>query len=86
MNPPYKWLSFLIYIEIPFVTFMVNICYIYGESDYYMYGYNSITFMVSHLLHLWLMFITWMDGITFMNDFYYIYGEYYICGCYYIYG
>ena len=31
-----------------------------------------ITFMVSNLLHLWLIFITFMVGITFMVDFYYI--------------
>ena len=44
-----------------------------------------ITFMVSHLLHLWLMVITFTVGITFMVDFYYIYGEYYVYGCCYIY-
>ena len=30
--------------------------YIYGESDYYIYGYLFITLMVNHLLHLWLKF------------------------------
>ena len=28
---------------------MVKIYYIYGESDYYIYGWKIITFMVSHL-------------------------------------
>ena len=37
---------------------MVKIYYIYGEPDYYIYGYNFITFMVSNSLHLWLTFIT----------------------------
>ena len=47
---------------------MVKIYYIYGESDYYIYGQIVITFMVSHLLHLWLIFITFMVSITFMGD------------------
>ena len=34
---------------------------------------KNITFMVSHLLHLWLIVITFMVGITFMVDFCYIY-------------
>ena len=49
---------------------MVKIYYIYGESDYYICGQIFITFMVSHLLHLWLIVV------TFMVDFYYIYGWY----------
>ena len=48
---------------------MVKIYYIY-----YIYEKkNFITFMVSNLLHLWLIFIAVMVSITFMVD-YYIYG------------
>ena len=46
---------------------------------------KKLLFMVSHLLHLWLIFIAFMVSITFMVDFHHIYGEY-IYGCYYIYG
>ena len=46
---------------------MVNIYYIYGEPNYYIYGQNFITFMVSSLLHLWLTFITFMVFKTFKN-------------------
>ena len=60
-----------------FVTFMVKSYYIYRESDYYIYGSNFITFIVSTLLHLWLVRITFMVGITyfmvsvtFMIDYY----------------
>ena len=49
-------------------------------SDYYIYGQIFITFMVSHLLHLWLIVVTFMVSITFMVDLYYIYGWYYIYG------
>ena len=45
---------------------MVIIYYMYGESDYYIFGQKIITFMVSHLLHLWLIFITFIVSITFM--------------------
>jgi len=53
---------------------MVKIYYIYGEPDHHIYASKIITFMVSHLLHLWLIVITFMVGITFIVDFYYIYG------------
>ena len=56
---------------------MVKSYYIYGESDYYIYGSNFITFIVGTLLHLWLVRITFMVGITyfmvsvtFMIDYY----------------
>ena len=42
------------------ITFLVKIYYIYGEPDYYIYGYNFTTFMVINLLHYWLVFITFM--------------------------
>ena len=60
-----------------FLTFMVKSYYIYRDSDYYIYGSNIITFIVSTLLHLWLVRITFMVGITyfmvsvtFMIDYY----------------
>ena len=56
---------------------MVKSYYIYRDSDYYIYGSNIITFIVSTLLHLWLVRITFMVGITyfmvsvtFMIDYY----------------
>lgn len=55
---------------------MVKSYYIYRDS-YYIYGSNIITFIVSTLLHLWLVRITFMVGITyfmvsvtFMIDYY----------------
>ena len=60
-----------------FLTFMVKSYYIYRDSDYYIYGSNIITFIVSTLLHLCLVRITSMVGITyfmvsvtFMIDYY----------------
>ena len=56
---------------------MVKSYYIYRESDYYIYGSNFITFIVSTLLHLWLIRITFMVrityflvSVTFMIDYY----------------
>ena len=44
-----------------FVTFMVKSYYIYRDSDYYIYGSNIITFIVSTLLHLWwVLLILWL--------------------------
>ena len=54
-------------IILHFVTFMVKSYYIYRESDYYIYGWNFITFIVSTLLHsCWVVCITFMVGIAFM--------------------
>lgn len=56
---------------------MVKSYYIYRDSDYYICDSNFITFIVSTLLHLWLVRITFMVGITyfmvsvtFMIDYY----------------
>ena len=53
--------------NIIFITFMVEIYYIYGEPDYHIHGWNFITFMVRNF-------------ITFMLDFYHFYVGYYIYG------
>ena len=46
------------------ITFMVESCYIYGCSVYYIYG--QILLHLWLVLHLWSIFITFMVGITFM--------------------
>ena len=59
--------NILIAICILFITSMVKfITFMVSQFITYIYGWKIITFMVSHLIHLWLIIITFLVGITFM--------------------